>query len=459
VELAFDQLQRRVSQRISPTVALALIVVAGEWTGLARAVVGAPLYAGLLDVLLVGLVVGVGLRAFRAGRVVGSLPLYLVAAYMLLAALEVLNPNVPSFAVGLEGYRKTAFTMLGFFVVLWSHPADFGRFYRLVAVGSLPAFLWASRQFFAPLPVEQDLIAGSGVSSVTFHSGSVLRAFAPTAGPFHLGILAACALVIGIILAHRGSRWWLVVAILGAWTLGLSLTRANMIAGAVGAATVVVFAGALREQVRAAAAAALPILTIAFAGLVAIGTLALPAATASPQSAVATPSPAATHVATPAPTPSRPAISDVVSGVTDALEDKNLQLRFGYWRHYVSAIAQRPLLGYGTSAAADGMKRLYDNTGSVRFEPHSMYLKAPLELGVVGLAVLLALLVWAYREAFLQLSAQREAALVALGLLVVLSVSGITGPMLDAYPFNLLFWSSCGWLAFVGHSRSTSTDH
>jgi hypothetical protein len=87
-----------------------------------------------------------------------------------------------------------------------------------------------------------------------------------------------------------------------------------------------------------------------------------------------------------------------------------------------------------------------------------MYLKAPLELGVAGLAVLLALLLWAYREAFLQLSARREAALIALGLLVVVGVSGITGPMLDAYPFNLLFWSSCGWLAFVRHSRSTPTD-
>jgi hypothetical protein len=34
----------------------------------------------------------------------------------------------------------------------------------------------------------------------------------------------------------------------------------------------------------------------------------------------------------------------------------------------------------------------------------------------------------------------------ALGILLLVGISGLTGPMLDAYPFNLLFWTVAGLL-------------
>lgn len=47
-------------------------------------------------------------------------------------------------------------------------------------------------------------------------------------------------------------------------------------------------------------------------------------------------------------------------------------------------------------------------------------------------------------------------ALIGFGLLVMTMVSKLSGPILDAYPFNLLFWATIGWLANVGSSRAWS---
>ena len=81
----------------------------------------------------------------------------------------------------------------------------------------------------------------------------------------------------------------------------------------------------------------------------------------------------------------------MVKGVTNPLGDTSLKFRFGYWKAYLQAIAENPVVGYGTSAAADGFDRDYAGTGKRNFEPHSMYLKPALEMGVGGLVIFVAI--------------------------------------------------------------------
>jgi hypothetical protein len=38
-------------------------------------------------------------------------------------------------------------------------------------------------------------------------------------------------------------------------------------------------------------------------------------------------------------------------------------------------------------------------------------------------------------------------ALISIAIFVALSITGLTGPMLDAYPVNLLVWATVGWVA------------
>jgi len=411
---------------------LALLIVAGEWTGLARGILGAPYYAAILDVVVIALFGFTAIRAAREGRL-WPVPLIavLVGAYMLLAAVQILNPNVPTVLVGLEGYRKTAFTMLAFFIVLLERRGGARQFFTVVAIGSVPALLWAIRQSFAPLPFDLAIIETTSASPISFHSGAVLRAFSPTAGPFHLGILSAILMIVALVQWRLGSRWWLALAVLAGVALGMTITRANIVAAAVGLLAVAALAWGWRERFRFAAGAAPAMAAVLVASLIAIGALGS-APGGGPDDPGASPG---------------QDVGEVVGGVANPLQDRSLQFRFGYWREYLEAIAERPVIGYGTSAAADGFDHYYTEDEHVNFEPHSLYFKAALELGIGGFVLFAALLIACAVTCLRSVSSDPRVGLIASGVLVVVGVSGVTGPMLDAYPVNLLFWATMGWAA------------
>lgn len=417
---------------MTPTALLALIVVLGEWSGLARSIIGAPAYAAGLDIALAALVAWVFVRAVRARSPHLDRLSILIGAYILLSLLEIANPNVPSLGAGIEGFRKSALTMVAFFIVRYSGDSDPFRFVRIVAIGSIPAFLWAARQVVAPLQIEYNIISTSGVASYSFHSSGALRAFAPTAGPFHLGLLAACVLVIALVVSRSAdrSRWWMALGCLAAAVLGATLTRGNVIAAMFAVAVVVLGWPSLRASVRSLAPAALLVAFIAVGSVsaVAVSTIEKAGGSVPPD--------------------------QVVTDVGGQFDDGNLLSRLGFWKDFAKDIGAKPIFGYGTSSAADGFGHYYANTTSKNFNPHSLYLKPALEFGLVGLAMFLAILGAALVVGRRVLRTDRTIGLIFLGMLTAVTVSGVTGPMLDAYPVNLLFWAMFGWVALIKARRS-----
>jgi O-antigen ligase len=421
------------------TTLLAVIIVLGEWSGVARGLLGSQIYAAGLDVGVVALSVVAGRKALITRRLPSlSIVVILAVAYAVVALVEIANPNVPSLRAGLEGYRKSAFMLLGLMIVVLSNEVDPAPFYKIVALGSIPAFLMATRQFLAPLPVELSIIASSNVASSTFHSGQVLRAFSPTSGPFQLGVLGGSVAIVGLGLALSRSPRWLAVAALAGWALGLSITRANLAAAIVACASIALLTPTLRGRLRAGAFAAVPVAAAVVAALFAVGALSQASGT----------SPGAPRPGGSAP-PMGSTIGGVVRGIEDPLEDKNLKLRFSYWADFLQAVRESPITGYGTSAAADGFAPFYKGTTSRSFNPHSIYFKAALEFGVGGLLLLIGLLLAAGLLAFRALRTGVLLAEIPLAIVIFVVVSGIAGPMLDAYPFNLLAWSSLGWAAVL----------
>jgi O-antigen ligase len=372
---------------------------------------------------------------FRGERLVTAL----VLGFMALAFVQVWNPNVPSIPTGLEGFRKTAFTMVGFLAVRFADGSA-ARFYRICGIGAIVAILWGIRQFFFPLGVEVDIVRTAGASFISFHSGPVLRAFAPTSGPFHFGILCASVSVIGLALLPYG-RAWFAVSLAAAAGLGLSLTRANMVAAAVSLLVVAVMRPAgLRFSAGLAALGI--ILVVGTASLTAVGLFGTPPQSAVRQ-ALATPSPSvplATATATP------PLLEELVEGLSDPMEDRSLQFRFQFWASHLKAILHSPIVGYGTSSAGDGFGERYEGTDSVHFDPHSLYLKPALELGVVGALLFVAILGCGLMRALQLRPGHSVVSTISVGLTVLVAISGLTGPMLDAYPFNLLYWAALGWV-------------
>lgn len=440
---------------------LAAIVLLGWWSGLARALFdGRPLFAAVLDLVLVltaaALVRGAWLG--RRWRNVDPILLVAVGAYAVFAAAQMLNPNVPDFVTALEGFRKSAFTVLAFFVAAFAASNGSLRMYRIVAIGSVVAIVWGIRQFFAPLPAEVGIVGTSDASLVTFHAGAVLRAFSPTSGPFHFGILAGAVALMALVFAARRSSTWLIVVAVAGIGLALSLTRANLLATAVATAALAVLGSA---SVRRRVAGMAVLATAVVLGL-SIGTgIVIDPPRSAAREAFETPRPTPTPTAGPveSPIPARSSSPDPEAApapaptpvLPDPLDDRNLQFRFAYWSEQVRAILERPVLGYGTSSASDGFEHRFEPAGLKHFAPHSMYTKPALELGLLGFALFVLILL---RFAWLAVRGSRRGrpeAVVVLGLLVLTMVSGITGPMLDAYPFNVLFWASAGVAARRDH--------
>lgn len=428
------------------TSALAILIVLGEWTGAARALLGGPFYAGALDVATMGLFIVVAARSWRRRSIhLGAVDLLLIL-YVGIAIAEIFNPNVPGVIVGLEGFRKSAFAIIAFFIVRLAVESDgWSRFYRIVAAGSVPALLVGMWQVIFNPPIAQMIISSSGVSPISFHLGVTTRAFVPTAGPFHLGILAGTAAILGLVLCGSRGWRWLPVALLGAIVLSWSLTRGNAVATVVAAALVLVLAPERWSRPRmlstvavSGAGAVLAVLVIT--GFITVGSVSYPGIVTGDQSG----SPAAT------------AAPDL-SGVLDPLEDKNLQYRLSYWREDLKAILERPLIGYGTSAAADGFGAEYAAADARNFDPHSLYLKPVLEDGIPGAIVFLVALLAILWSAVRVLRQDRGLGVILVSIGAIAGVAGLTGPMLDAYPFSLLFWATCGW-AVTMVARPTEVD-
>ena len=438
---------------------VALIIVLGWWSGLSRALLdGLPLLAAALDVALI-LTAAALVRPAWTGhrwRKVDSVLLAAVSLYGFLAAVQMLNPNVPDLVTGLEGFRKSAFTMLAFYLAAFAATNDSLRMYRVIAVGGVVAMLWGIRQFFAPLPVEVAIVGTSDASLITFHSGAVLRAFSPTSGPFHFGILAGATALAALGLAARNRpRWWAVVVIAGLG-LALSITRANLVATGL-AAVVLTFVvrGPLRMRVAGMAVLAFAVLC----GLGASAGVVIDPPQSAVREALETPRPGSTPPLLPqkSPTPSVD-VRDLIDDLADPLADRNLQFRFAFWTDHLRAILERPITGYGTSSASDGFEERFEPRGLMHFSPHSIYLKPALELGLAGLVLFGVILGRTGQLALRGTTAGKPESVLAVSLLTLTLISGLTGPMLDAYPFNVLFWASAGTVARRSNGVGDATE-
>ncbi len=153
-----------------------------------------------------------------------------------------------------------------------------------------------------------------------------------------------------------------------------------------------------------------------------------------------------------------PAVIDPPVVLPSLEEDRSFQFRLLFWREQLEAFVERPLLGYGTSAAADGFEDAYAGTGSRHFGPHSLYTKPALELGVVGLILFAAILLAVFISILRIVEANRLLATLSIGLFTLVTVSGLTGPMLDAYPFNVLFWATLGWVVVWQPARAPTVE-
>ena len=397
-------------------------------TGLMKVLSGQKYGPLAFDALLV-LVFAIVLVTSYAQFPVRSL---LVLLFMALAVAEMLNANVVSVTMALEGFHKFMFLALAFFVAQGSliDRPFLKQFTRLLTVQATLLALYGIKQFVAPTELDRALIGLSEPGAdISFTVAGHLRAFSTTSSPFHLGIYLVGTILLGVAVwrVSGGRRIWLGGALLiQTAALGLTLTKGNWAAAVTGVA-VILLAGLRRK-------AALRVLGgTALAGAVGLLVL-LPVVIALDPSG---------------------ALAQASGDILNPSKAATLTLRTDLWQgEILPAIAQRPLLGYGTGSASEGLQSLVRAQGARAFDSHNLFFKLALELGSGGLLVFGVLLAGVLRQAWRQRRRITDPFLQSLSVwcmafAVAALVSGLVAPILDAYPGNMLFWFALGLVSRI----------
>jgi O-antigen ligase len=417
-----------------PRLSVIVLMLAAPLTGILKAITGSRYAPLAVDAAVVLVCAAQFLHAANRGKLRLGVPDLLHGALLVLALIEILNPNVPSLQAGVEGFRKFAFASIAFYI--GRHVITARDWLLLMRASSVVAPLisaYAIKQYFFLSAVDWRMIDMATASRVTYLMGGAVRPFATMPGPFHLGLYVAIMIIawfgLGVHVRRKQTRrlWFPFTVVLPGIALFLTRTKGNWVAVIAGLAVLLALRpGSVLLKMWRILALTLALISV-FAYLL------------SSSSALSS------------------TLDDALYAVTHPLSAPTFLYRLDLWLSDVlPAIARSPLLGYGTSSATEGLSNLYAGTGSSFFSSHSLYLKILLEMGVPGLVLFMLLVARSVFVGARYLVAHRsdrgcEASVIrtCAATAVLFLVAGLVIPVLDAYPCNYLFWLALGTLSMA----------
>ncbi|MBE2197599.1 MAG: O-antigen ligase family protein [Anaerolinea sp.] len=426
-----------ISQHTRQT-AVVLLLALVPLVGILKALTGSRFAPLTFDLgLLLALALFVLADLLRGKIRIGHLDM-LWLAFLILAFLQMFNPNVPTLQAGVEGFRKFAFMSIAFYMGRHMlREKDRRLLVHLLLLVSVPVTLYGLKQFFfiSALDLRVIDLATSGVT--TYLMGGWIRPFSTTPGPFHLGLylLTVLLLLIALLIDKQTKpRFRLVltgVIALQLTVLIMTRTKGNWIGLIIGVIVLALL------QVRHSPKAFIRLFGLILLGALVIGAIVL----------------AASDIA-------QSVVQDAIFAVTHPAQAPTFIYRLSLWQDtMLPAISRHPLLGYGTSSAGEGLANLYQNNASLYFPSHNLYLKVFLELGLFGLLIFLTIIMLSLRRGWRLRKRQGEFNPTdriiwqwSFAVIVAFLVAGIVIPTLDAYPPNYYFWLllgifSSGWVS------------
>lgn len=350
----------------------------------------------------------------------------LAAVFIMIAILEMFNSNIPSFQAGLEGFHKFAFMIIGFFIGRYLvNITTLKRLMGALFIGSFIISLYGIKQFMLPSALDYRLIDLSTGALSTFMMGGHIRAFSTMPGPFHLGIYLVCTLLLLFAIWQRYPNRRLWVVVLGVpmlVALVMTVTKSNWAGLLAGVLTLILLNS--KQPFRLA----WRLFSLGLIILVAGSLIVWIAATS-------------------------PVFKTVYTGLQAVLDPSSaptLLFRFQLWSATVLPQMQNsPWFGYGTGSAGSGLRNLFEGTHSIFTDPHNLYFKIQIELGLLGslwffVFCFSTLVIIKKNRQRLQDPFLRIVSDWTLAFTVSVAVAGLFGMILDAYPANLIFWLLLG---------------
>ncbi len=396
--------------------------------GLIKSITGIRYFPLAIDFVILLILAFIGLTLIdKVNPRIGFIDI-LGLSFVLLAFVWMFHPNIPSFEAGLEGFRKFAFMICGFFIGrYWFRTIKSVQvFINILLVASTLIALYGIKQYLLPTGLDFRLIELSTGSPTTYLMGGHIRAFSTLSGPFHLGILlvGSTLLLVSLYLTKikRFRKILLIMIPIQVIALVMTVTKSNMFALIAGSLVVVFLLTKqpFRTLIR--------LIMIGIIGIICI--LGVFVATAN-----------------------NPEFRTVHQGIQDLIRPisaPTFQFRLELWQKEVVPLAKdSPWIGYGTGSAGEGLAFYFENTGNRYISAHNQYLKIILELGIPGFLIFT---LFFGISVFLIIRNQRKITnptlrafnAWAVAYAVSFLLSGLAGSMLDAYPINLIFWITLG---------------
>ncbi len=375
--------------------ALVLAFVAAPLGNAANAIALALLLAAALQVVLAN--AGHGSAAQNVNRVL----LFLAVAIIFIAALQVLNPNIPTLQVGLVGFRKSATFLLGAIIgVGWlGNPV---RALRLAWWCLYATAVISLVVHFALPSLEQAITrqAGAAVVEIGDSAGSSIRMQGLLAGPFHISLMGTFLFLSAIapgVISNRILR--LSAAGAGFACVFASGVRTGFVALAIGALVIGAYSGSVSRFVgRIVAVVIFSVIGFLFRGPIIELARTVPA---------------------------------IRYTLDQGLRDRRFTGRMDSWSEGLEMVGKSPLIGYGSGSSGDSLERYFARSDFV--VSHNAFLKYFVEGGMFQGFLFISLCI----GFALAIRPGRDSTRLGLAAGIPMLVFAMTGSAVEAIPVSL----------------------
>lgn len=342
----------------------------------------------------------------------------LVIAFLALGLLQIFNPKGPGFITAMEGFRILVWQAIGLLLV--KRVVETRKQVMVVVIVLLVVAvfvgLFGIKQSFFPTIFDERIINSTSGDPSTYTSLGHQRAFSTMSSAVHLGFFMVAAILLGVALLKLPRyRIWLILAIA---VMGLALMLTIVRTAWIGLATGFALLGLLKMLRQKAFTTAIRYLVV---GIVVLVLLSYTLETYAPELA----------------------ITQRFFSLSTLTQERNYQLRVVSWYNtIIPAILANPL-GYGTGS---------DTTSSAAlFYSHNGYFYILIELGVIGLILVITILAMGLRKGLRSYFELRDPFFQAIvGWTIAfwgaVFVMAIVGALLEVYPVMLYAWFFLGLL-------------
>lgn len=360
------------------------------------------------DILLVVLLI-LGIIKYKKKAIPNGLNFFIVLC-ILVSILQVFNPNIIDKYSAIMEFRKTTFQFISIYIgyILIYDKKELNNILKFTLIISIPIMIYAIKQNVNFSNLDMMYLSLSSANKYTNMYAGEYRSIGVFSGPFHMGMFSLIMLCISLkfINIYKGNKkvMYYLIASISTIAVLATRTRTNIVA------LIFILFIHLINLIRK-----INIKTILY--LLSICIVLLIVSTLDSINIQGE--------------------SSIFSTIINITNDTRFMGRIETWIKSIEMICNNIIIGNGIGSAADAMYGVAIN----RVNPHNMFLKIFVELGIVGFIAFIGIWVLSFKQLKY---IENNYKIFYLQIFSIILINGITGTSITAHPINSLFWMILG---------------